>query len=644
MLWLNSIDLEVSMADRGVKSGLAALMLLSLVFLIVVVGCGKLDKKGPTPPNFAPETYLANVPVGSAQFLANPTVHWYATDRDGYVTMYRYSVQKADDYPDPEAFIEQSRQNGWEDWVDVPVVTGEVSTSGQIRLFAAADPDSFVDQFVFVMAVDNFGAESNVPYRLFSRANHAPGTEVFLSRGPWITGSCRAAQAQNIGIPVQWEGSDTLDYPGKQPDFEYAWEVYGPFDSRIDTTIDGADTTFTVIPDTIGTNWKDRLIDQSFSDLTNSRWTFDQFATLYNLFGDVAQDGVTLFGAFIFQVRTRDDAYVEDPTPATMTFQALKPACERDVMLLDVTAYQSAAGGLCDNCGDGNLKDNRYHPYYIGVFEEAGGFDFSGTDSMSLIYHAPNGDAAFIPPLQTFGRYSLVVMFAEDFWNARKDPWLSAVATYLDMGGNVMIIGNNVIEPNIFISTDPSFYPSVVSFSGTSMQARYFNVFGIFDPYWRSSWFRQFIDTTGNIVSNEEMVAALSLESSLPDLIPDYCAELTDELLEADTCHLSEYVIVGHNVWATDSATGERYDPYPYYKGAVPGVNYFISGGLAEGLYMARSAYGTVGNLDGGLVGYRYQTEGFKTSIFGFPLYAFPRWQAVEFLSAMIDWYDLESL
>ncbi len=632
------------MADRGVKSGLAALMLLSLAVFIVVAGCGKLEKKGPTPPNFAPEAYLANVPVDSAKFLANPTVHWYATDRDGYVTMYRYSVQKTDDYPDPEEFIEQSRQNGWEDWVDVPVATGEVSTSGQIRLFAAAEPDSFVDQFVFVMAVDNFGAESNVPYRLFSRANHAPGTEVFLSRGPFITGSCRASQAQNIGIPVQWEGSDTLDYPGRQPDFEYAWEVYGPFDSRIDTTIDGKDTTYIVIPDTIGIDWKDRLIDQSYSNLTNSKWTFDQFATLFNLFGDVAQDGVTLFGAFVFQVRTRDDAFVEDATPATMTFQALKPACERDVMLLDVTAYTPGAGGLCDACGDGNLMEDRYHPYYKEVFEEAGGFDFSGTDSMSIIHYAPNGDASFIPPLQTFGRYSLVVMFAEDFWNSRKEPWQNALATYLDMGGNVMVLGNNLLASTYEVFENPPEFPVTFFYGSSSMQYRYFNVRGVYDPVWRKSMIRFLQDTTGLVVSNEEMVTALSLVGSLPDLVPDFCDTINDELLAADTCHMAEYTISRFNVWGIDPETGQHIQSYPFYEGALPGVNFFISGGFAEGLYMARSAYGTYGNLDGGLVGYRYQTEGFKTSVFGFPLYAFPRWQAVQFLTAMIDWYDIESL
>jgi len=633
------------MVNKGVNRGLTALLLLSLAAIMFFAGCGKLENKGPTPTNAAPIAYLANVPVDSASFLANPTVHWYATDRDGYITMYRYAVQTVNDYPDPEAYIEESRQNGWEDWTDVIVETGSISTSGQIRLFAAESAENFVEQYVYIMAVDNFGAESNVPYRLFSRANHAPGTEVSLSRGPWITGSCRASQAQNIGIPVQWEGSDTLDYPGKQPDFEYAWELFGPFDSYIDTTIinpgtDEVDTIYSVIPDTAGINWDSYLLYESYSDLTSSKWTFNQFATLYNLFGDAAVEGVTLFGAFVFKVRTRDDAYVEDPTPAISTFQALKPACERDLMLLDLTTYTKNAGGLCDGCGPGNLREDRYHKYYAELLEEAGGFTFSETDSMSIFPYIRKGDPAkYLPALDLMGRYSLIIIYAEDFAYERKDPWKDAMASYLDMGGNIMVLGNNILQTAFYVNNEQfeDYYPMTIYYGTSSIQYRYFNVQAVWDPGWSFSFKESLVDTAIDN-ANEEMLIAYALKDGFPDLVPDYCDTIYDELLYADTCHMAEYLAGNtYNVW-----NGQQ--PYQYYMGALPGVNYFVSGGYAEGLYMASSAYGVYGPLEGGIVGYRYQTEGFKTSLFGFPLYAFPRWQAVQFLTEMLDWYDLESM
>jgi len=615
-----------------------------LMVLIIGMGCGNLEKKGPTPANFSPVIYLANVPIDESSFLANPTVHWYATDKDGFITMYRYAVKTTDEYADPNDFIALSEQNGFEDWIEITVKTGEVSTSGQIRLFASANPDSFVNQFVYVQAMDNFGSLSNVAYRKFNRANHAPNTRSAVGIGPHLTGSCVPSQAQNIGIAIQWEGSDSLDYPGRQPDFEYAWEIYGPFDSYLqyDTiSVNDQDVeVVSVVPDTVGIVWEDHLIEQSYDDMTNSKWTFSTFAQLFDLFRNVPSSNETLFGGFVFKVRTRDDAFVEDPTPSISTFQALNPKCERGILVLDLTKYEcTPLGGLVGNCPGVeakigfNLVEEYYHPYFSGVLEEAIGVTFTdGVDSTNIFYTAPGADVVYLPGPELMARYKLVIVIAEDAHTKTPDEWKDALGFYMDMGGNVMLTGPDHLVPAQeynFFSGDPLLWNRLVPVSLNSFAYQYFNIEAV---YLAAFGFSTELVLFGFVPwTFEEMGVALSLESGeLPDMV-------------VDSAHLAEYAVY-IPPYATTGGIWNDGPPYPFLHNAVPGVNYFISGGLAQGIYMSSSVPGAVtgGELDGAIVGYRYKEEGFKSSVFGFPLYAMERDALVDFFRGMIAWYEID--
>jgi hypothetical protein len=183
-------------------------------------------------------------------------------------------------------------------------------------------------------------------------------------------------------------------------------------------------------------------------------------------------------------------------------------------------------------------------------------------------------------------------------------------ATYMDMGGKVMLMG-----VDHFAHTDAlDDIPYLHYLSPNSVASQYFDV----NAQWVANWIRSY--RLGE--SNEEFIGGISLVDDLPSIRPD-------------SSQLAYYIPKGH-VWCS----GE--DPYAYYQNAITGVNYFVSGGLAEGLYMAVSAYGGDGRIDGGICGYRYETPCSKSAVFGFPLWPINRDDAVGLMRGMIDWYDIK--
>lgn len=615
-------SLEVLMYRRDIRAASAvAIAVLALAFLLP--GCGELENSGDPPPNFPPKVFLANIPIDSASFLFNPEIHWYATDRDGYITKYRYSVVTFDNMTFdgqnvcPECYVEESRQNGYQGWTEIVVDQVPVSTSGTIRLFAHENPDSFVSQCFFIQAEDNFAARSQVVFRVLKRANHLPDTEVSAIPSPVIAGTCSDACTQLSGIPVQWEGSDLLDYPGKQPDFEYSWEVYGPFEE---------------VDDTIGIIWDDYEVDHSYSSDSSDVWTRSTFGSLRNLFRNLDAVDSTLTGYFVFKVRCRDDAFAADPTPAISVFEAIQPACERGILLIDNSNYaQHTPGALWGECGQccefgGDLMKQRYFPYWRHLFEEAG-------YPVDTIYHGLKGSPEFdIPPAkELITRYKLVVMLNESYYyTADADAaWHRRLAEYMDIGGKVMMMGRNQFG---IIFDGP---PGIIPISSSSFATNYFTIEGQYSANWITTWLNFSINCSIEH-SNEEFIGAGSLVDGLPDLNTSFE-------------HLAEYYggagfrgcdgnPYRHDMWCR--SINVDFTPYPYR--GVPAVNFFESSGQGEGVYLAFSTYGSEGDIYGGVCGVRYDTGCHKAAVFGFPLYSIEEEDAIGLLRGMIEWFDID--
>ena|GEM_PF-4549287 len=593
--------------SNGLAKGVLAVAVTLLAAACLLSSCSKLDNKGTPPPNSAPEMFLANVPIQDSEWWRNPVIHWYATDEDGYVTKYRHAVVRAEDMPEEDGvpncslFIELAQANGFEGWTVVDVSAGETSTSGTIWLYAEQNCDTcLIRDYFFIQAEDNFGSQSNVEYRYFNRGNHSPETFLEVGAGPWVTGSCCDLQFGTLGIPASWSGEDTLDYPGRQPDFFYSWEVYGPFTGYTDS--------LGIHPDTGGVDWGQYVIESSWNEQTGTPWVMDQATVLYNLFRDNPSVGMTVAGYFVFKVRTRDDAYVADTSDAIGAFMAIQPACEYDVMVVDMTRYGlPGPGSLYDGalCPDVDAVEDIYHPYIRGVVEEALG------DTIDKFYFAWSYNSSSPPPpIELYAKFKLIILLAEDAWNGTNSAWMNFIATYLEMGGNVMLMGVDHFAWTDFLEVQP-----FLAYLGpNSVASQYFNI----NAQWVANWIRSM--RLGE--PNEEFIEGLSLVDDLPNIRPD-------------SSQLGYYIKQG-SVWCRGQ------DPAVYLNNAIPGVNFFVSGGLAEGLYMAVSAYGGDGWIDGGICGYRYETPCSKSSIFGFPLWPLNRDDAVGLMRGMIDWYDIK--
>jgi len=614
--------LEVLMYRREIKATFAvAVAVLALAFLLP--GCGELNNSGDPPPNFPPKVFLANIPIDSASFLFNPEIHWYATDRDGYITKYRYNVVTFDDMVFdggnvcPECYIEQSRQNGYQGWTEIVVGEVPVSTSGTVRLFAHENPDSFVSQCFFIQAEDNFAARSEVVFRVLKRANHLPDTEVQSIESPVIAGTCSESCFQLSGISVQWSGSDELDYPGKQPDFEYYWAVYGPFEE---------------VDDTVGIIWDNYEVDHSWNRDSTDVWTTSTFGSLTNLFRGLDSIDSTLMGYFVFKVTCRDDAFAEDPTPAVSVFEAIQPACERGILLIDNSLYWPHTPGTlwaeCDPCCTfgGELMTERYFPYWRHLFEEAG-------YPVDSIYHGLKGNTEFdIPPAKDLiTRYKLVVMINEAYYYTYESnqPWFERLAEYMDIGGKVMVMGRNQFG---VILDGP---PAIIPLSSSSIASNYFTIEGQYSANWITSWLNFIIACTIEH-SNEEFIGAGSLVSGLPDLNTSF-EHLEEYYGNAGFrgCDGNPY---NYDMWCEYGDT--PFTPYPYR--GVPAVNFYESSGQGQGIYLAFSTYGSEGDIDGGVCGVRYDTGCYKSAAFGFPLYAIEEEDAIGLLKGMIDWFDID--
>lgn len=602
----------------------AVIALLALA--LIAASCGKLENKGTKPPNEKPKMFLVNIPPDSTEWSINPELHWFATDMDGYITTYRYIVMRADDLPQesgkpcPLCFVEDLAQNGYEGWTTINALEAPVSTSATVRLYA--DDECFgcyVPQYFFVQAEDNFGARSNVAYRYFSRTNHPPETTVdALTGSPFYVSTCSGFRISNA-VQITWEGSDPVDYPARQPDFEYDWHLYGPFNS---------------VSDTVGVNWDDFLADHSWNSTTNDEWITFQYARPENFFPEDIQSDTTMVGTFVMKVRTRDDAFVPDPTPGVVVFQAIRPACERDLMVVDVTMWSiwsfGELQGDCYPCGRlGYELLDEYLSYIRNLFVQA------GYPPDSFFHTKIGNDSLEDPPARAaICRYKLVVLFSEDTYVPIAGEYLLRMAEYMSIGGNVMVIGRNLLRHQN-VTGDGAMLPVNPSSIG-------YNFFAV-TAEWSPGFERAYLDwfECKRDITNEEARVFLASRDS-PDL-PDS--------LRIDWDHLARLYGGSGRRQCDDQSFNHDWikpvtptEPTPWssfpFKG-IPDVNYYWSTGYAEGVYLISSVYGSSGPAEGGVCGYRYKTELFKSAIFGFPLYPLNEDDAVAFLKAMIEWYDV---
>ncbi len=448
------------------------LLILSIAMISALMlgaaGCGKKSLKGTPAGNKAPTIAFSNTPPENYVFTSNPHLTWSGTDEDGRVIGYYYLVVQDDSVGNPADYLDSLPPDSL--WINVP----QESTTVTVRFFASSNETDTVGQYVFVKCVDDDGQFSPTIYRRYSRVNRPPQTYIRIFPGKtdpsdslppdqmvgeylWVLPDTTRVWS---GLKITWEGKDTLDFPDGEPDFDYEWNLYGPYDTSTAAALTIADTS------------ADLLVRWSYNDSTGSHWLFSKEVVLKDL----------RTGAYIFTVRVRDDAQVPDPTPAWNKFVLVEPVwisspdAVLDILIIQATQYRTQSDTTTR--GYPRLNNPASFPDSIRQFYRDM-IDGTGVGYSYTIYgnHVTGTTLAPVPPISVFARHRMVIVDNADFNKGdlyspdatTENPMAGAIRRYLQAGGKAWVIGRQVFQNN----------PGIVGKSDYSSQSLPFQYFDI---------------------------------------------------------------------------------------------------------------------------------------------------------------------
>ncbi|MFH1337219.1 MAG: hypothetical protein ABII96_11955 [Candidatus Zixiibacteriota bacterium] len=577
-------------------------LVLVIFFLCVLIlsGCGKLERKGTAPANVPPNVYFADVPPESTYFSVNPRIYWYGTDIDGFITAYQYAVVVKDSLSDLGG-IQSVREflhgipTDSASWVDnialksmvgAHIVAEPGGSSRNVMMYADMNPNIFTPQYLFVRAVDNSGEVSDsIIYRVFYRNNHRPqavieNDSVFRASNHYCLDDTSATWK---GITISWSGKDSLDYPNprNQPNFQFKWELVGPFEfTPTALTVD----TMAVV---------DSSLDSTFAagKWIYSRWVADKL----HVFKGLENYGDSGYGWYQLRVRTRDDAFVSTDTATTMNFRILKPKFryadrnKKTILLVDATAYKGRDGGANDTID--------VRPFYRETLDY---LRQSGTCYEYAMWHDQFADIASIsksaPSEDVLSRYDLVMVINVGSNPAISNDNFGSYRDYLNVGGRVWFVGlNNFNLPGGRTIHGLEEVKSAAPYAyeiGTS----YLGLDGVFVPSW----------TTQDSMTLEFVKAeSFGLWNDLP-------------LLQVDTekCKL----LKGYNPLIPARNFGIRGIPYVCFDAIS---NWDFAGRIPaeRRIYSFVSYYGSISDMDNKPCAINYIGSTYRTAEFCFPLH-----------------------
>jgi hypothetical protein len=613
--------------------GLAVLLLASLGL--------KCNVQGTRPTNLPPLIRFANIPTQGSSFTSQPLLYWFGKDLDGFVAKYQYVVFKASqiqllgyaadstgveanwisflkDIP-PDLWLDSLKQigknlesQGEEVVSPVELVTegGAGQTNDRVKLFASADPSKIILQYIFLRAVDNAQAKSDVIYRQFFRTNNPPNSKILFDSKEIYYSLDDTTRTWN-GIFISWGGTDSIDYPIGDPPLEFFWELFylGPSSS-----------------DTLNPDTTDPLAI-SFDSEDGDKWVTTKTTSL--------PVGLQT-GYYMFRERSRDDALIPDPTPATTIFYVIKPTFDKEVLLVDLTFFFTSYTGAVTN-------PDLYLPYYQQMFSLAGHpVDTTFGDVF-------NPDPNLTPEEPLLSRYKLVVVINQDPARGILDSLGRQLIKYLDVGGKIWLVGiNNFTTAATFT---PDKLRGTRTFLGEKSSAlgkgesgypaqigmQYCGLESYFMPGWEDLADSVNCTNGSNCESNY---------SKWPSFPAGRNEEFTGAgavvsapwpaLLEVDTVNvkLASTLDPDKKILFLDKAPRANY-------AVINSFNLFYSDlPPAEALYVVNSAYGSIpGSMHGRPAIIRYQGPTFRTVTCTFPLFYIKIDQSAELTQQIIEWF-----
>lgn len=674
------------------------------ILLVVVVGCSRLDITGPEVTNQAPELILANIPAGGSEFSANPVVYWFGTDVDGRIARYDYAVLPESTVQrmleingcpggglsDAERFIQCTAITDDDfQWTSIFVdSTSEESlpTQRTVNLFAAFDTldcdsqltqivnveedtvyyvsipvnciSKSIPQYMFIRAIDDLGASSQIKYRSYLRNNHWPESQIspefeLASRTEPYFSLPELTQTYR-GILVTWEGSDRSDFLRDEPPLEFYWRVFGPYDAP-PTLADTLDPT------------GQRLIPAQESRNADPRkgvWISDTLAYMYDLWGNAdvvsGTSDTTRTGWFGLVLSARDDAFVPDPSPDFVAFRAIDPKFERDVLLCSQGVYHST--GVIGNPTCAPQKFEAVHPDCCHDFWRRMGDvinevaprgwefekDWAEVNNQNPLTINDDADTVYCrlyndppgaerpncyptgPSLDILARHRLVIYSHEDMNVPLSTVGADEIlASYLDIGGMLWYCDRIPFLYGTDLSSSAGFFDftSNPDFGGR-WPTEYFDIEGLWYPSWKSGLGIRLSD----VESNDEFIGAYhgGTYGNLPDSL-----HIDKERLD------SSYLFIMREALASQTPPKEVL--------GIPGIPFVLRGSNSRTVYRLISWRPELNNAQGAVVMSRFVgpdriNPRFKTAWFGTPMYFLNEDDAADLIRGMLNWFLVQPL
>lgn len=437
----------------------AALMIMAAS--IIMLNCAPDTLPGVPLDNNPPSLSFTNLPLEDSTFTSSAFVKWYGRDDDGLVEEYYFIVAiEADVQSDEVGYIANVLDTlSMTEWVMTE------STSALIQLFAISDEEDSLQQYIFVKCKDDDGDFSNTISMNLYRQNHIPQTYLDLLPGnlddtyyidslggEWVitdlVWSLADTNALWEGFEITWNGDDTLDFPDDQPDFQYIWKMYGPYD------ISAFDDTLNFVNLSLSDTTVDSLYAFSCSESDSgyydaSQWPNDS-VWVWNQLADFV--GVPS-GCYIFTVMVRDDSEVEDTTVAWGTFACVMPKwveapdSVKDIIVIQATQYTYSPVRTYVhyyNSDSTAVYPDSVQDFYSEMIENAG---FTSDDY--LIYGSPATSPLNIDNLPDpieLAYYRMIILDDMD-WHSRElgdeytNVFIEPLKNYLAAGGKAWVIG-----------------------------------------------------------------------------------------------------------------------------------------------------------------------------------------------------------
>ena len=178
-----------------------------------------------------------------------------------------------------------------------------------------------------------------------------------------------------------------------------------------------------------GSDEDGEILEYGYS-VDGGEWTWTADTTLY-----ITPDQLStpLDGEHTIQVNARDNTYIENPDPPSVTFNLVEPSFEKDILIIDETDESQFPSSA-------SVPDDSVDNFYADLFGDVDTWDYVYYSQRTL----PN-----LPARSELGQYNMVI------WHADNKPSTSPhalaehvdyIKDYMNVGGDFVMSGWRILK------------------------------------------------------------------------------------------------------------------------------------------------------------------------------------------------------